>query len=65
MKLSGIDWLTLVLVIIGGLNWGLIGLFEYNLITNVFGVGGLTKIIYIVFGLSALYILGVSKKLRR
>ena len=48
--------LILILLIIGGINWGLIGFFNYNLVSAVFG-GGLviiSRIIYAVVGLSAL-----------
>lgn len=49
--------LILILLIIGGINWGLIGFFNYNLVSAIFG-GGLaiiSRIIYAVVGLSALY----------
>ena len=49
--------LILILLIIGGINWGLVGLFNYNLVSSVFS-GGLviiSRIIYAVVGLSALY----------
>lgn len=43
-----------ILVIVGGLNWLLIGAFDMNLVENVLGDGGLTKIVYILVGLSAI-----------
>src|SRR3546814_11297418 len=47
---------TLILLIIGGLNWGLVGLFEFNLVAAIFGVMLLlSQIIYILVGLSALW----------
>jgi len=47
---------ALVLVIIGGLNWGLVGLFDYNLVDSLFGVGSaLARIVYVLVGLAALY----------
>ncbi len=47
---------ALVLVIIGGLNWGLVGLFDYNLVDSLFGVGSaLARTIYVLVGLAALY----------
>ena len=49
---------ALVLVIIGGLNWGLVGLFDYNLVDSLFGTGSaLARVIYALVGLSALYVL--------
>lgn len=48
---------ALVLVIIGGLNWGLVGFFGYNLVEGIFGTETLTNIIYDLVGLSALYMI--------
>lgn len=48
---------ALVLIVIGGLNWGLVGFFDYNLVDSLFGVGSaLARIIYALVGLSALYV---------
>ncbi|AKB30125.1 DUF378 domain-containing protein [Methanosarcina siciliae C2J] len=53
-----VDLIALILVIVGGLNWGLVGLFEYNLVDAIFGVGStLSRIIYIIVGLAALYMI--------
>jgi len=47
---------ALVLVIIGGLNWGLVGLFDYNLVDSLFGEGSaLARTVYVLVGLAALY----------
>lgn len=48
-------WLT----IIGGLNWGLVGLFNFNLVGLLFGgdVSYLSRIVYILVGASSVYIL--------
>lgn len=44
-----------VLVLIGGLNWGLVGAFEWNLVNALFGsVSWLERLIYILVGLAAL-----------
>lgn len=46
--------LTLVLVIVGGLNWGLVGLFGFDLVAAIFGAGSaLASIVYVLVGLSA------------
>lgn len=48
--------LTLLLIIVGGVNWGLVGAFEFDLVAAIFGQGsGLTRLVYILVGLSALY----------
>ncbi len=43
-----------LLLIVGGLNWGLVGLFEFDLVQSIFGQGTLMRVIYTVVGLSAL-----------
>ena len=51
--------ITLLLVIVGGLNWGLVGLLEFDLVAAIFGAGSaLARIVYILVGLSALWQLG-------
>ena len=52
--------LILILMIIGGINWGLVGFFNYNLVSSIFGVKleVISRIIYVVVGLAALY--GIS-----
>ena len=51
---STLDWIALVLLIIGGLNWGFTG-FGYNLVEKLLGAGMITNVIYWLVGLSALY----------
>lgn len=55
-KLSTLDWVCLILVIIGGLNWLLVGLFEFDLVAGIFGAMA-TRIVYILVGLATLYVL--------
>lgn len=64
MRLSGLDWLALILVIIGGLNWGLVGLFGFDLVAWLFAsIPVIGTIIYILVGLAAIYmIVWVMKK---
>lgn len=53
-----VDLIALLLVIVGGLNWGLVGLFDFNLVDALFGVGStLSRIVYIIVGLAALYMI--------
>lgn len=48
---------ALILVIIGGLNWGLVGLLGLDLVATLFGVTSIiAKVVYILVGLSALYV---------
>ena len=51
-----------ILVIIGALNWGLIGLFEYDLVASIFGdMSVLTRIIYGLVGLSGIILLFTNR----
>ncbi len=53
--LKSIDVISTILILVGALNWGLIGLFGFNLVEAIFGVNALTRIIYVLVGLSAIY----------
>lgn len=50
--MSTVSKIAGVLVIIGALNWGLVGAFEFNLVETLFGTTSLTTIVYILVGLS-------------
>ncbi|MGX7395635.1 DUF378 domain-containing protein [Carnobacterium mobile] len=54
-----LDSIALGLLIVGGLNWLLVGLFEFDLVATIFGgqTAILSKIIYVIVGLCALYAL--------
>ena len=54
--------ICLFLTIIGAINWGLIGLFDFNLVTFIFGEGTLTKIGYILVGIAGLINIGLLIK---
>ena len=53
-RLNWLDWTAFVLLIVGGLNWGLVGFFSFNLVTAIFGTtfGG---VIFAIVGLAAIY----------
>lgn len=58
MKMSGMDWVVWILLFVGGLNWGLVGAFDYNLVESIFGTRAestITMIIYILVGLAAIW----------
>ena len=51
-----IDTIALALIIIGAINWGLIGLFNFNLVDTLFGVGSaLSRIVYTLVGIPGLW----------
>lgn len=59
---NAIDWIAVALVIIGGVNWGLVGAFDFNLVQTLFGNGSLSAVIYSLVGLSAIYMIYSSIK---
>jgi uncharacterized protein len=65
-RLNALDWISMVLLIVGGINWGLVGLFNIDLVATLFGeMSALSRIVYVVVGLSALYTIYTSSKISR
>ena len=55
-RMGAIDWLAMVLMIIGGINWGLVGLVNIDLVATIFGdMTAASRAVYGLVGLSALY----------
>lgn len=56
-RLSPLTWVAIVLVVIGALNWGLVGLFDFNLVAAIFGEQSLlSRIVYVLVALSGIYL---------
>jgi uncharacterized membrane protein YuzA (DUF378 family) len=54
MKRNALLWVTLVLVLVGGLNWGLVGVAHFDLVAAVLGkMTALSRIVYSLVGISA------------
>lgn len=49
--------IAIILTIIGALNWLLVGIFDFNLVTFIFGASAFTAIIYILVGLAGIWML--------
>ncbi len=60
MRILGI--IAAILLVIGGLNWGLVGLFDFNIVQYLFSSAAVVKGIYIAIGLSAIYYLCQCKQ---
>ena len=57
-KMCSLHVVAMVLVIVGALNWGLIGAVNFNLVSTIFGsVAWLERVIYILVGLSGLFMI--------
>jgi hypothetical protein len=60
--MKALHMVAFLLLVVGGLNWGLVGLFNYNLVESVLGgYSSITMIVYVLVGISALYI-GIMHK---
>ncbi len=55
-KMNAVDWIAFVLLVVGGINWGLIGIFNYNLVGSVGGDSMAVRVVYALVGLSAVYL---------
>ena len=63
-KMNALDWTALALLIVGGINWGLIGLINYDLVAGLFGTqSAVSRVVYVMVGLSALYSIYTSSKM--
>ncbi len=62
--MKALNGIALTLVIIGAINWLLVGLFEFNLVDAIFGsLSVLTRIIYIIVGIAGLWSIAFYSKL--
>ena len=62
--LSALAWISIVLVVIGAINWGLIGLFNFNLVAAIFGpLSPVSRIVYVLVGLAGLFTLYLATQL--
>ena len=65
-RFNALDWIAAILLIVGGLNWGLVGLADFDLVATLFGEGStFSRLVYILVGLSALYYLYTVTKMGR
>jgi uncharacterized membrane protein YuzA (DUF378 family) len=57
MQKGAIGWVVGLLLVVGGLNWGLVGLFNLDVVATVFGGTAAlgSKVVYVLVGLAALY----------
>lgn len=54
--MSVLDWIAAILLVIGGLNWGLVGVLNFDLVATIFGeMTSISRVVYSLVGLSALW----------
>lgn len=63
-KFTALDWAAFILVVVGGLNWLLVGLFSWDLVAAIFGdMTAASRVVYTLVGLGAIWLLAISGKL--
>ena len=63
-NLNALDWAATILMIVGGLNWGLVGILDFNLVAALFGdQTPLSRLVYALVGIAALYGIYMAVKL--
>ena len=63
MEKKAIDWIALVLVIIGAINWGLVGIFNIDLVSTIFGdMSIVSRIVYSLVGISGIWMIYFATK---
>jgi uncharacterized membrane protein YuzA (DUF378 family) len=49
-KMNALEWFFFVLTVVGGINWGLIGIFDFNLVAEIFSSDSIQRLIYSLVG---------------
>lgn len=64
--MKSLDVIAAILLVIGGLNWGLVGLFKFDLVATIFGgqAAVLSRIVYTIVGICALYQVVLWKQIK-
>jgi len=55
-KMEPLDWISTILLLVGGLNWGLVGIFKYNLVEALLGsMPTIVRVVYGLVGIASVY----------
>lgn len=62
-----LDWVTMILVVVGGINWGLVGLSpSWNVVEMIFGAWPMVlRLVYVLVGLSAVWVLYMALTMKK
>ena len=56
MERNALGWITIILVIVGAINWGLVGLLDFDLVNVIFGsISWLATVVYVLVGLAGIW----------
>jgi uncharacterized membrane protein YuzA (DUF378 family) len=62
--MRSIYWTLLILLVVGGLNWLLVGLFDVDLVATLFGEGStLSRVVYVLVGIAAIGVLALTARM--
>lgn len=61
-KMNAIDWIASILVVVGALNWGLVGFFHFNLVSAIFHSTAIANTVYGLVGLAGLWMISMLFK---
>lgn len=65
-SLNVLDWIVMILVFVGGINWGLVGFFHFNLVHAIFGsMPMVARVVYCVVGIAAIYFIYLMFSVRK
>lgn len=65
-RMNGLDWLALAVMMLGGLNWALVGAFDFDLVAALFGPGTIVaRILYLLAGVAAIWGFAMLRLARR
>jgi len=53
--MKAVSLIALILVIVGAINWGLVGLFNFDLVNQILGAGTAAQVVYVLVGLSGVW----------
>lgn len=64
--MTALDYIAMALLIVGGLNWAMVGLFDVDVVASLFGAGSpASRLVYVLVGASALYSIWTAMKMGR
>ncbi len=64
--MKGLDYTILTIAIVGAINWGLIGIFRFDLVATLFGsMSWISRIVYILVGIAGLYLISMYGRVRQ
>ncbi len=65
-NLSAPAWIAIALSVIGALNWGLVGLFKFDLVAAIFGpLSPMARVVYVIVAMAGLFLLFAASQLKR